>query len=637
MIAMRWGSWLFVVMFLGAVSMADETAAPADQSSAPAVEGIVLNYMGGGIDGATVRVEALEAGPDDPPLAEAVTNKMGNIEIALPQGITGKVRVRISKEGYTEFVSEVEVGDSANPPFVDATLSGSAVLTGIVQAAADGRPIAKAQVKANSGGRETNVTTDEEGRFTVNDVVRGVTALTVTADGYAVYREGVKIESDRTETRIELKPERTVELILVTNRGEPATEVFVEAILLPMQHYVTTAPGAEGRVTLHGVSPEIGAILLRLNGPRYVRMGEYTEMVELPPVPPTATRPEDISAVSKKLVVTLAARLRGRVTEAGSGKPVVGVRVLAGRRVDTDAPVTWTNMDGEYELAHIRPGFVPISFQHPDYATFIREADLMTGKTTEMNVEISAGLPLGGQVIDDSGRPVEQVWISGDDWKGYATLGLRAVSSADGGFLFKHAPTGPITFSFQRQGQRRPHTETLESGKTNYRIVLPAVTTAPSDPATPEAESMGLFAKIEPGRTVPEITLTSIDGAEYKLSALRGKYVFLDFWATWCGPCRAEVPNIKALRQATKHRADFVLIGVSLDQERENLDKFIQKEGIDWPQVCGPQSGAAEAFEAFCGVGIPYTCLIGPDGKLLEQHLRGSGITEQVKKHLPEK
>ncbi len=635
--AMRWGSWLVVVMFLGAGSMADETAAPADQSSAPAVEGIVLNYMGGGIEGAKVRVEALDARPDDPPLAEAVTNKMGNIEIALPQGITGKVRVRISREGYTEFVSEVEVGDPDNPPFVDATLSGSAVLTGIVQAAADGRPIAKAQVKANSGGRETNVTTDEEGRFTVNDVVRGVTALTVTADGYAVYREGVKIESDRTETRIELRPERTVELILVTNRGQPATEVFVEAILLPMQHYVTTAPNAEGKVTLHGVSPEIGAILLRLNGERYVRMGEYTEMVELPPVPPTATQPEDISAVSKKLVVTLAAQLRGRVTEAGSGKPVLGVRVLAGRKVDADAPVTWTNPDGEYELAHVRPGFVPISFQHPDYATFIREADLMTGKTTEMNVEISIGLPLGGHVVDDDGQPVEQAWISGDDWKGYSTLGLRAISSADGGFLFKHAPAGPIVFSFQRQGQRRPHTETLEAGKTDYRVVLPAVTTAPSDPTTPETESMGLFAKIEPGRPVPEITLTAIDGTEYKLSTLRGKYVFLDFWATWCGPCLAETPNIKALRQATKDRADFVLIGVSLDREREDLEKYIKEQGMDWPQAQGPRSGASEAFEAFCGVGIPYTCLIGPDGKLLEQHLRGPEISERVKKHLPEK
>ena len=94
--------------------------------------------------------------------------------------------------------------------------------------------------------------------------------------------------------------------------------------------------------------------------------------------------------------------------------------------------------------------------------------------------------------------------------------------------------------------------------------------------------------------------------------------------------------DLKALYEAMKKRADFVLIGVSLDTEKKDFEEAVSKKKIDWPQVWGPESGGEETFEMLDGLGIPYTCLIGPDGRLLAQHIFGPGTTEQVKKLVKE-
>ena len=76
------------------------------------------------------------------------------------------------------------------------------------------------------------------------------------------------------------------------------------------------------------------------------------------------------------------------------------------------------------------------------------------------------------------------------------------------------------------------------------------------------------------------------------------------------------------------------MIGVSLDRDRAAFDKAIKDNQMEWLQVTGPNSGAQNVFGTLDGFGIPYTCLIGPEGKMLAQHLRGEGLTDEVKKHL---
>ena len=102
--------------------------------------------------------------------------------------------------------------------------------------------------------------------------------------------------------------------------------------------------------------------------------------------------------------------------------------------------------------------------------------------------------------------------------------------------------------------------KTFASGKSDYKVEMEKA-------AAPEAAQGPGGNKIKIGDKVPELTMTAVDGKTYKLSELKGKYVFIDCWASWCGPCMGEVPNVKALHKALKDRKDFVMIGVSLDRE----------------------------------------------------------------------
>jgi peroxiredoxin len=315
------------------------------------------------------------------------------------------------------------------------------------------------------------------------------------------------------------------------------------------------------------------------------------------------------------------------VVDAETRDLIVGVRVIAGREVRYDMPMAWTGLNGAYELIGLPPGDNVISFQHADHATEIREVHLNTGQSTALDARLGAGGEIGGAVVDQDGQPLPGVWVTAEDWNGYETLGLRTITDEQGRFTLAHAPGGRIEFSVVKPGFGPPVREIMAAGRRDYRIALEASAAGPS--AGSERD-----VRIAVGKSVPDLTLTPTDGTVYKLSELRGRYVFLDFWATWCGPCVREVPNVKSLHAATKGRADFVLIGVSLDQDRDAFRKFVDEKGMNWPQVVGPKSGAREAFEALEGFGIPYTCLIGPDGRMLAQHLYGESMAAEVTRHL---
>jgi thiol-disulfide isomerase/thioredoxin len=131
------------------------------------------------------------------------------------------------------------------------------------------------------------------------------------------------------------------------------------------------------------------------------------------------------------------------------------------------------------------------------------------------------------------------------------------------------------------------------------------------------------------GNEAPELILPTPDNKELALSSLRGKVVLIDFWASWCGPCRKEMPNVKLVYQKYKDKG-FEIYGVSLDKDRNAWLEAIEKDGLKWPQVSDLKFWQSEAAQTYAVQSIPHTVLIGKDGKIIASGLRGAELESKL-------
>jgi thiol-disulfide isomerase/thioredoxin len=134
------------------------------------------------------------------------------------------------------------------------------------------------------------------------------------------------------------------------------------------------------------------------------------------------------------------------------------------------------------------------------------------------------------------------------------------------------------------------------------------------------------------GEVAPNLEATTMDGRAFRLAELRGKFVLLDFWASWCAPCLGEVPNLKAVHEAFGADPRFEVVSVSVDEDSEAARSVIEAEKLAWRQVqIEPDSAAVAAYGASA---IPATFLLGPDGKIIARDLRGPNLKGAVAKAL---
>jgi len=137
-------------------------------------------------------------------------------------------------------------------------------------------------------------------------------------------------------------------------------------------------------------------------------------------------------------------------------------------------------------------------------------------------------------------------------------------------------------------------------------------------------------SELPAGRPALGFTAEDLSGNTISLSDYRGKVVLLDFWATWCGPCLSELPNVK--RVYKKYRdEDFVVIGISLDSNREQFETFILKQGIEWPQIFDGKGWDNEVSQLYNIFSIPSTFLVDRDGIIRYTNLTGPNLERSVK------
>ena len=142
--------------------------------------------------------------------------------------------------------------------------------------------------------------------------------------------------------------------------------------------------------------------------------------------------------------------------------------------------------------------------------------------------------------------------------------------------------------------------------------------------------SLAVQAQPKFGHDAMEISLPSVNGDTVRLSSLKGKVVLLDFWASWCGPCR--ISNKQLVKLYSKYKAKgFEILGVSLDEDKQKWQKAIQKDKINWLQVNDRGGWDAQTAFKWNIESIPTSYLIDKEGKLVAMDLQGKDLENMIK------
>ena len=141
-------------------------------------------------------------------------------------------------------------------------------------------------------------------------------------------------------------------------------------------------------------------------------------------------------------------------------------------------------------------------------------------------------------------------------------------------------------------------------------------------------------ANLKVGSVAPDISGRTPEGEAYSLSDFRGKYVFIDFWASWCAPCRREIPYLKEALAYSENSDNLVVLSYSIDNKHADWVKCIEKNLLvhkNWMHISTLKGWGSEGIKLFSVKGVPFTALIDPEGRVVEFGLRGEEMVKRLK------
>lgn len=141
-------------------------------------------------------------------------------------------------------------------------------------------------------------------------------------------------------------------------------------------------------------------------------------------------------------------------------------------------------------------------------------------------------------------------------------------------------------------------------------------------------------ANLKEGSAAPDIVGRTPQGKELALSDFKGKYVFIDFWASWCAPCRREIPYLKEALAYSENSDNLVVLSYSIDNDMDAWTGCIENSGLvhkNWIHISTLKGWNSEGIKLFGVTGVPFTALVGPDGNVVEFNLRGEEMVKKLK------
>ena len=341
-------------------------------------------------------------------------------------------------------------------------------------------------------------------------------------------------------------------------------------------------------------------------------------------------------------------RVEGRITVAG--EPVSGSEVhLAwiGSEDNYDFPFgfggqTTTDADGRFRYSGLGPGRYRLSrvrsFKNPlgggSMSSYLSgdEIIVLPGETVKHDVNQPAGHTLMGTVVDQDGTPRGNCMISISQTN-VPTGRLDAVmSDAEGRFTIPHLQPGAYSLRAEQYEFRSGAGLGRDAayGAATAKVAGDTSVTIKLQPRTESRSGSSGGEGSLVGSVPPDFAGKLLDGGSFALSDHFGKVVAIDFWATWCGPCMAVMPEMKKLHEKYKDSKDVAFITVSLDQDPEALRTVMKEQDIEFPVIYEDHKSSQAIASAFGVSGIPSSFVIGRNGRFASERVHGAQLVAAV-------